>query len=131
MAERQANEAPPSKWRYLIGCWLAIVGYFAGGMVGVGIAKLVGQLQRCPAPPGFPACNFELYFRVGTTIGLVLLPSVVVWKLWRSVEPPDFSQRFSGAVDEGGDTISGTWEISRDGVAWERDFDLIYTRVSR
>ncbi len=82
--EAPPGEAPPSKARYLIGCWLAIVGYFAGGMVAVGIAKLVGQLRRCTPPEGYPACDFESYFRVGTAIGLVLLPGVVVWKLWRS-----------------------------------------------
>lgn len=54
-----------------------------------------------------------------------------MWKLWRSVEPPDFSQRFSGTVDEAENTISGAWEISHDGVTWEHDFDLAYTRVSR
>lgn len=54
-----------------------------------------------------------------------------VWKLWRSGEPPDFSQRFSGTLDDTGDTISGIWEISRDSVTWEHDFDLTYTRVSR
>lgn len=53
------------------------------------------------------------------------------WKLVRHAEPPDFSQRFSGTVDEAGNTISGTWEISRDGVTWERDFDLTYRRISR
>ena len=52
-----------------------------------------------------------------------------IWKLWRSVDPPDFSQRFTGTLDEAGETISGTWEISRDGATWDRDFDLTYTRV--
>ncbi len=52
-----------------------------------------------------------------------------VWKLWRTA--PDFSQRFTGTFDAAGDTISGAWEISRDGTTWEHDFDLTYTRVSR
>ena len=74
----------PSKARYLIGCWLAIVGYFAGGMIAVAIAKLVGQLQGCSPPEGFPACNFETYLRVGTVIGMLLLPGIVIWRLWHS-----------------------------------------------
>jgi hypothetical protein len=54
-----------------------------------------------------------------------------MWKLWRTVEPPDFSQRFRGTFDEAGDTISGAWEIARDGAIFEHDFDLTYTRVGR
>jgi hypothetical protein len=51
-----------------------------------------------------------------------------VWKLWRNA---GFSQRFTGTFDSAGDTISGTWEASRDGSTWEHDFDLTYTPVSR
>ncbi len=80
----QRTASPPSKARYLVGCWLAIVGYFAGGMMAVAVAKLVGQLQRCTPPQDFPACNFETYFRVGTAVGMLLLPGVVTWRMWRS-----------------------------------------------
>ena len=52
-----------------------------------------------------------------------------VWKLWRSASAPDFSQRFTGTFDAAGDTISGTWELSSDGSAWEHDFDLTYMRA--
>jgi hypothetical protein len=52
-----------------------------------------------------------------------------VWKLWRLASAPDFSQRFTGTFDAAGDTISGTWELSSDGSAWEHDFDLTYMRV--
>jgi hypothetical protein len=50
-----------------------------------------------------------------------------VWKLWR--DHPGFSQRFSGTFGDDGRTISGAWEISRDGSTWELDFPLVYTRV--
>lgn len=50
-----------------------------------------------------------------------------VWKLWR--DAPEFSQRFTGTFDDG-DVIEGTWEHSGDGVDWEVDFDLTYTRVA-
>ena len=49
------------------------------------------------------------------------------WRLWR--DGPDFWQRFSGRLSEDGATISGTWETSPDGTDWQRDFDLVYTRV--
>jgi hypothetical protein len=77
-------ERPPSRARYLIGCWFAIVGYLAGGMIAVGVAKLVGWLRRCAPPAGFPACDFESYLRVGTLIGAVGLPAVIIWRLWQS-----------------------------------------------
>jgi hypothetical protein len=55
------------------------------------------------------------------------------WTLRRQApdfSPLDFHQRFSATLREGGDAISGTWEMSRDeGATWERDFDLTYTRV--
>jgi hypothetical protein len=54
-----------------------------------------------------------------------------VWTLLR--ERPDFSaldfsQRFTGKFSLGGEEITGRWETSRGGSAWEPDFDLIYTR---
>jgi hypothetical protein len=56
-----------------------------------------------------------------------------VWRLQR--DRPDFSdlsfwQRFSGAFSADGSRIDGHWDISQDeGATWEKDFDLVYTRV--
>jgi hypothetical protein len=50
-----------------------------------------------------------------------------IWRLWR--DHPGFSQRFAGELSDDGDTLNGTWELSRDGSTWEKDFDLVYTRV--
>lgn len=50
-----------------------------------------------------------------------------VWKLWR--DAPGFSQRYTGAVSDDGNTITGYWEKSEDNAEWEHDFDLTYTRV--
>jgi hypothetical protein len=55
-----------------------------------------------------------------------------VWTLLRVT--PDFSalsfsQRYTGRLRAGGDTIAGTWEQSEDAKKWEKDFDLTYTRV--
>jgi hypothetical protein len=52
-----------------------------------------------------------------------------VWKLSRT--SPELSQRFTGAFDETGDTITGDWECSTDGSVWTHDFELTYTRTSR
>jgi hypothetical protein len=50
-----------------------------------------------------------------------------VWKWWR--DAPNFSQRYVGTIADDGNTIIGKGELSRDGVTWERDLDLTYTRV--
>lgn len=50
-----------------------------------------------------------------------------VWEIWR--DAPGFSQRFTGTFHDDGDTIEGRWEFSDDGIEWEADFDLNYTRV--
>jgi hypothetical protein len=50
------------------------------------------------------------------------------WKLWRDGEP--FSQRFTAAIAEDGNTIEGRWEAAKDGSNWETDFDLVFRRVS-
>jgi hypothetical protein len=56
-----------------------------------------------------------------------------VWTLTRT--SPDFSdlsfwQRYTGTFSADGDTIDGQWEICHDeGATWEKDFDLVYTRV--
>ena len=55
-----------------------------------------------------------------------------VWNLLRDLPdftPLEFSQRFTGGSRAAGDSISGRWEISDDGSAWEHDFDLTYRRV--
>jgi hypothetical protein len=50
-----------------------------------------------------------------------------IWTIWR--DSPGFSQRFHGTFSEDGTTITAYWEKSTDGSNWERDFDLIYTKV--
>jgi hypothetical protein len=56
-----------------------------------------------------------------------------VWTLTRT--SPDFSdlsfwQRYTGTFGADGNTIDGQWEICHDeGATWEKDFDLVYTRV--
>jgi hypothetical protein len=50
-----------------------------------------------------------------------------VWRLWR--DAPGFSQRFAGTFGDGGDTISGVWQLSRDGSTWADDLEITYRRV--
>ena len=58
-----------------------------------------------------------------------------VWTLSRT--KPDFSplrfwQRWKGTFSQDGRTIEGDWEMSTDeGVSWEVDFHLTFTKVSQ
>ena len=49
-----------------------------------------------------------------------------VWKFWR--DAPGFSQRFTGTFSPDGSTITASIEMSRDGMHWEHDFDLTFTK---
>ncbi|HWJ14360.1 MAG TPA: hypothetical protein VNS10_11505 [Gemmatimonadaceae bacterium] len=67
-----------------IGCITAIGGFAGGGMIAVLVAKVVGALSRC-APDvetGAP-CGWGTYWLRGAVIGLVLLPSVALWRFRR------------------------------------------------
>jgi hypothetical protein len=50
-----------------------------------------------------------------------------IWKWWR--DAPGFSQRYEGIIEDGGNTITARGELSKDGLSWEKDLDLTYTRV--
>ena len=54
-----------------------------------------------------------------------------VWTLTREspdFSPLDFSQRFTGAFSQDGNTITGAWEKRING-GWEHDFTLTYRRA--
>jgi hypothetical protein len=48
------------------------------------------------------------------------------WRLWR--DAPGFSQRFTGVLADGGDTIVGRWELCQDDVHWADDLEITYRR---
>ena len=50
-----------------------------------------------------------------------------VLKWWRNA--PGFAQRYTHTIVDDGRTIIGKGELSKDGVSWEKDLDLTYTRV--
>ncbi len=49
-----------------------------------------------------------------------------LWKMWR--ESPSFWQHYEGRVSQDGNTVTGYWEKSTDGIQWEHDFDVTYSR---
>jgi hypothetical protein len=46
------------------------------------------------------------------------------WKIWRF--SPGFSQRFKGTVRD--NVMTGFWEKSSDGMSWELDFEMVFTK---
>jgi hypothetical protein len=78
-----------SRWSYIgVGCFTAPIGFFGGGMIAVLIAKIVGAVQGCTAPEGFPACNTFEFLLPGALIGLVGLPVAAILRLHRGRRTP-------------------------------------------
>jgi hypothetical protein len=50
-----------------------------------------------------------------------------IWRIWR--DAPGFSQRFTGTFADGGDTIAGQWELSRDDGTWAGDLAIAFRRA--
>lgn len=48
------------------------------------------------------------------------------WSWWRNA--PGFAQRYECTLVDGGNTIVGKGELSKDGATWEKDLDVTYTR---
>lgn len=70
---------------------------------------------------------FMLYFDergVSRKYDVTMTGKTLAW--WR--DEPGFSQRFTVAIGDDGNTMVATGEMSRDGGAWEKDITLTYTR---
>jgi hypothetical protein len=81
-----AGETDGGVWPYLgVGCLTAVVGLVAGGMIAVLIAKLVGAATGCrpDADTGAP-CDWSAYWTWGARLGVILFPSIVLWRMRRS-----------------------------------------------
>lgn len=48
------------------------------------------------------------------------------WRFWRNA--PGFSQRFTCTFEDGGNTIVGRWQLSKDDVSWHDDLAISYRR---
>ena len=81
----QGGEAGSGAAPYVgVGCLTVPAGFFGGGMLGVFVGMIVGNLRKCTPPEGLPICNLEWYLWPGALIGLVLLPAGSLWLLRRS-----------------------------------------------
>ena len=50
------------------------------------------------------------------------------WSMERPQRGEDFGQRMTWLVDHDGETVRGTSQLSHDGVRWEDDLEIVYTR---
>ena len=68
---------------------MAVIGLAGGGMIAVLVAKIVGAIRGCTpdAETGAP-CGWFVYAIFGALTGLVVLPSVAIWRMrhWRGSE---------------------------------------------
>lgn len=69
-----------------IGCFMAVIGFFSGGMIGVLVSKFVAFLVRAPKCDGIPTCDWYIYMLAGGAIGALSLSWLVVSAL-RSAPP--------------------------------------------
>jgi hypothetical protein len=108
---------------------VAGAGAGAGAAVGVGVGVGEGGVGRAGEGEGYLQHYFDSR---GVVRVYEMTLSDGVWELLRvkpDFSPLDFCQRFTGRFSDDGVTIDGRWEKSGDGVAWEPDFDLRYTRI--
>jgi hypothetical protein len=71
---------------------------------------------------------FMLYFderNVSRKLDVSFSDNVLKW--WRNAT--GFSQHFTGTFINNGNTMIGKGELSKDGIIWEKDLELTYTRV--
>jgi hypothetical protein len=77
----------------MVGCLTMFVGFFGGGMISVLIGRGVDMATRCIPGEGLPICgNWAMYVAIGGLIGMIGLPTVVLFKLLRG----DAARRDSG-----------------------------------
>ena len=62
---------------------MMVPGFFGGGMIGALVAKVVGGMRECVPPEGYPACDVWSFVLPAGVVGVVLLPSLVLWRLRR------------------------------------------------
>jgi hypothetical protein len=70
-------------WPYVgVGCLTAISGMMAFGVIAVLVAKAVGWARGCAADvdTGAP-CDWLTYWLRGAIIGMILVPTVVIWRM--------------------------------------------------
>ena len=83
-----AGQGAPWSRTVAIGCFMAPVGFFSGGMIAAFVSKVLAYVTPAKACEGVPACNWLEFTVVGGVIGMLTLPVLVMWAL-RSPKRPN------------------------------------------
>jgi hypothetical protein len=75
-----------------VGCFTTFIGLFGGAMISVLIAKIVSQALNEPQCEGLPTCNWLTWAARGGVVGMIILPTVSVWRLKRGDAEHDRSR---------------------------------------
>ena len=80
------QETQPRPWAYVgVGCLTAVIGLAGGGMIAVLVAKIVGAIRGCsPDQETGAPCGWSTYWMWGAWAGLLLFPTVVLWRMRRA-----------------------------------------------
>jgi hypothetical protein len=71
-----------------IGCFATFIGFWSGGMIGVLVGKIVGNVRRCVPIEGTPACDWYYFAAAGMILGATTLPFLVLRRLRRVRSEP-------------------------------------------
>ncbi len=71
-----------------IGCFSVFVGFISGGMIGVFVGKIVGNVRKCVPIEGTPACDWYYFALSGMILGAITLPLLVNRRLRRTAATP-------------------------------------------
>jgi len=75
-----------------VGCFTTFIGFFGGGMMSVLLAKIVSQALNEPQCEGLPTCNWLTWAARGGVVGMIILPTISVWRLKRGDAVQDRSR---------------------------------------
>ncbi|HEX6942364.1 MAG TPA: hypothetical protein VF128_05520 [Gemmatimonadaceae bacterium] len=67
-----------------IGCFATFIGFWSGGMIGVLVGKVAGNVRRCVPIEGTPACDWYWFALAGMILGATTLPVLVLRRLSRN-----------------------------------------------
>ena len=82
-----APTAPPKARVAAIGCFMAVIGAFSGGMVAVLLSMGIAKVTGAPRCDGIPTCNWHYYWGAGALVGFLTLPWLVVSALLSTPKP--------------------------------------------
>jgi hypothetical protein len=84
-SDRAAESDGGGPWPYLgVGCLTTVIGLAGGGMIGVLVARVAGAIRKCPVAAETRApCEWDVFWRWGAVLGLVLVPTISIWRMRR------------------------------------------------